>query len=87
MKSTHEEADNIIVQKMAAAANKKGISVLSGDTDVHVIALLLYDCLAQKRKPPVITESRKTVPKLASHSPTTETVTENIKQTHHQACV
>ena len=72
---------------MVAATNQKGISVLFGDTDVHVFALLVYDCLAQKRKPPVITESRKTVPKLASHSPTTEAFTENIKQTHHQACV
>ena len=36
MKTTHEEADNIIVQQMVAAANEnqKGISVLSDDTDV-----------------------------------------------------
>ena len=49
----------ILSLKMVAAANLKGISVLSKDTDVHVFALSLYDCLAQKRKPAVITESQK----------------------------
>ena len=65
MKTTHEEADNIIVQQMVAAANEsqKGISVLSDDTDVFV--LLLYHYLEQNLKLPVIMESpikdRKTV--------------------------
>ena len=41
MKTTHEEADNIIVQQMVAAANEnqKGISVLSDNTDVFVLLL------------------------------------------------
>ena len=70
---------------MVAAANQKDITVLSDDTGVFVP--LLYYSRAQKLKPTDITESRKTVPKLASLSPTTEALTENIKQTHHQACV
>ena len=70
---------------MVAASNQKDISLLSDDIDVFV--LLLYYSLAQKLKPPDITESRKNVPKLVSLSPTTEDFTGNIKRTHHQAYV
>ena len=57
---------------LVAAANQKGISALSDDTDTDIFVLLLYYSLAQKLKPPGIMESQKTVPKLASVSPTTE---------------
>ena len=69
---------------MVFAENQTGISVLSDDTYVSV--LLFYNCHARKLKL-LVTESPKAVPKLASLSSKTETFTENIKQTHHQACV
>ena len=42
MNTTHEEADNILVQQIVFAAkeNQKGISVIADDTDVSV--LLFY---------------------------------------------
>ena len=49
---------------MVAAANQKGISALSDDTDTDIFVLLLYYSLAQKLKSPDIMESQKTVPKL-----------------------
>ena len=52
---------------MVAAANQKGISVLSDNTDAFV--LLLYYSLAQKLNPPNIKESRKTMSKVVSFSP------------------
>ena len=87
MKSTHVEVGKIIVRQMEVAANENqmGISVLSDDTDIFV--LLLYEFLAQKLKLPLITEPPKTVPKLASLSPTSEALTEKIERAHYHACV
>ena len=87
MKSTHVEVGKIIVRQMEVAANENqmGISVLSDDTDIFV--LLLYEFLAQKLKLPLITEPPKTVPKLASLSPTAEALTEKIERAHYHACV
>ena len=57
IQTTHEEADNILAQQMFVAANehRKGISVISDDTDVFV--LLLYHYQAQNLKLQVIMES------------------------------
>ena len=46
MRTTHEEADNIIAQQMVTKAkeNAGGISVLSYDIDVFVLLLHHYLC-------------------------------------------
>ena len=57
LKTTHEEADNILAHHMVAAAqeNQKGVSVVSDDTDVFV--LLLHHYKAQNLSLPVVMES------------------------------
>ena len=57
LKTTHEEADNILAHQMVAASeeNQKGISVVSDDTDVFV--LLLYHYQAQNLTLLVVMES------------------------------
>ena len=57
MKTTHEEADNILLLQMvfAATENQKGISVIADDTDVFV--LLYFHYLAKKLSIPVVMES------------------------------
>ena len=57
MITTHEEADNILVQQMVFAThkNQEGISVISDDTDVFV--LLCYHYLVQKLNILVVMES------------------------------
>ena len=44
MKTTHEEADNILAQQMVLNASQpnKGVSVVSDDTDVFVLLLYFY---------------------------------------------
>ena len=54
--TTHEEADNIIVQQvMMLAENDKPITVVADDTDVY--AQLLSFCLARQVKSPIFMES------------------------------
>ena len=57
LKTTHEEADNIIAQQMTFVAKHStgGISVISDDTDVFVLLLYLYKKHNMKNK--VIMES------------------------------
>ena len=55
--TSHEEADNIIVQQafMAASKGASGVAVVADDTDVF--ALLLHHYLEQKPDTPIIMES------------------------------
>ena len=57
LKTTHEEADHILPHQMVATAqeNKKGVSVVSNDTDVFVLLLHYYQ--AQNLSIPVVMES------------------------------
>ena len=57
MATTHEEADNIIVQQAiaVAVAQQKPVTVLADDTDVY--ALLLYHYLEQGIQTPMFMES------------------------------
>ena len=55
--TTHEEADNIIVQQaiQVAADEQKHVTVLADDTDVYV--LLLYHYLQQRLQTQMVMES------------------------------
>ena len=57
LKTTHEEADHFLPHQMVATAqeNKKGVSVVSNDTDVFVLLLHYYQ--AQNLSIPVVMES------------------------------
>ena len=57
MRTSHEEADNILVQQMVSVTNEvgHGISILSDDTDVFVLAL--YHFQKEQISVPVIMES------------------------------